>query len=292
MISSMTGYGRVQQAQDGYSILFEVKSVNHRFFDFSARVPRMYGYLEQKLSAYLQQYVSRGKVEVFVTVDAMEPASSEIRLNLRLAESYVAALRQLQEACVLRDDISVSSVARFSDIFTVLRSEDDEEKVWNAVKAVTDAAMEGFLAMRRAEGARLREDILCRTKSISEAVDVIEARSPATVEEYRKRLTAKMNEILAERQFDETRIITEAAIYADKVSVHEETVRLKSHLTQFGAFLDADEPVGRKIDFLLQEMNREINTIGSKCADAQMARVVVDVKSELEKIREQIQNVE
>lgn len=292
MVRSMTGYGRVQQVVDGYSILVEIKSVNHRFFDFTARVPRMYGYLEEKLKSLLQSAISRGKVEVFVTVDPVEGAQTEIRLNRRLARGYADALRELKESCGLAGEPAVSDLARFSDVFTVLKAPDDEERVWNAVRQVAEQAAAGFVGMRALEGERLRDDIIARAESIGVTVEEVERRSPETVREYREKLLAKMNEVLAGAKLDEARILTEAAIYADKVSVDEETVRLRSHLQQFALLMDADEPVGRKLDFLMQEMNREANTIASKASDIAIARMAVDIKAELEKIREQIQNIE
>lgn len=292
MVRSMTGYGRVQQTVDGLNILFEIKSVNHRFFEFSARIPRVYGYIEDKLKAYLQNYISRGKVDVFMTIDSVDGTDAQVKLNFGLAQSYIDALRVLQEKYGLVNDISVSTVARYSDIFTVIKPPDDEERIWNAVKAVADKAIEGFVAMRTAEGERLRRDITARAQSVGELVDRVEKRSPQTVEEYRRKLTARMTEILSDAAPDENRILLEAAIYADKISVNEETVRLKSHLRQFEIMLEGDEPVGRKLDFLMQEMNREANTIGSKASDIEIAGVVVEIKAELEKIREQIQNLE
>ena len=292
MIRSMTGYGREQQAVDGFNILVEVKSVNHRFFEFSAKIPRFYGYIEEKIKAFLQQYITRGKVDVFITIEVIEGAEAEVKLNYRLAASYIAALRELRGKYGLLDDISVSSVARYADIFTVLKSPEDEERVWKAVRTVAEPAVREFMKMRESEGGRLRADIAARAAVIAGLVEKIEARSPATVEEYRQRIQTRMKELLSDLKADENRIMMEAALYADKVSVTEETVRLKSHLRSFESMLDSDEPVGRKLDFLMQEMNREANTIGSKASDVEIARMVVDVKAELEKIREQIQNIE
>lgn len=292
MIRSMTGYGRVQQIIDGYNILVEIKSVNHRYYEFSARVPRVYGYIEEKLKVYLQNFISRGKVDIFVTIDNIEGSDEVIRLNNQVAKSYLDALKQLQEQYNLRNDISVSTVSRYSDIFTVLKSPESEERVWGAVKVVADKCIDEFVEMRTNEGERLKKDIVSRINLIAEVVTIIEERSPKTVEAYREKLLLKMKEVLNDSKYDETRIIMEAAIYADKVSVNEETVRLKSHLSQFELMLKADEPIGRKLDFLMQEMNREANTIGSKGNDVEIARNVIDVKAELEKIREQIQNIE
>lgn len=292
MIRSMTGYGRVQQIIDGYNILVEIKSVNHRYYEFSARAPRIYGFIEEKLKVYLQSFISRGKVDVFITIDNIEGNDAEIKLNNKLAKGYIDALQQLQDQFNLRNDISVSTVSRYTEIFNVLKSSENEDRVWNAVKSVADKCIIEFVEMRTSEGERLQKDIVSRIKFIAEVVTIIEQRSPKTVEEYREKLLLKMREILGDSKFDETRIITEAAIYADKVSVNEETVRLKSHLSQFELMLKASEPIGRKLDFLMQEINREANTIGSKGNDVEIARNVVDIKAELEKIREQIQNIE
>ena len=292
MVRSMTGYGRVQETVDDLNILFEIKSVNHRFFEFSPRIPRMYGFIEDKLKAYLQSSISRGKVDIFLTIESIGGADAQVKLNYNLAQSYIDALRELQEKYGLAGDISVSSVAHYGDIFTVVKPPDDEQRVWNAVRTVADKALAGFVAMREAEGERLKEDLVARAQQIRSLVEMVEQRSPATVEEYRQKLTARMTEVLQDAAVDENRIFLEAAIYADKISVTEETVRLKSHLVQFEKMLDGNEPVGRKLDFLMQELNREANTIGSKASDIEIAGVVVEIKAELEKIREQIQNLE
>lgn len=292
MIRSMTGYGRSMQTVDGFCILVEIKSVNHRYFDFTARVPRLYGYIEEKLKSCVQAAISRGKVEAFVSIEELEGGSGAVSLNHSLAETYIAALRELQQRYGLRDDITVSAVARNADLFTVVKAPDDEERVWNAVKTVADAAIRSFVEMREAEGERLKNDIAARAAAIDGMVARVEKRSPQTVAEYREKLLARMKEVLADARVDEARIITEAAVYADKVAVDEETVRLQSHLKQFGSMLGSAEPIGRKLDFLMQEMNREANTIGSKAQDIAIARLVVDIKAELEKIREQIQNIE
>lgn len=292
MIRSMTGYGRVQQTVRGYRILLEIKAVNHRFFEFSARVPRLYGYLEEKLRTYVQRFLTRGKVEAVLTVEPENGAQTSVMLNTRLAASYINALRELQARFNLQDDLSVSTVARYADLFSVEKAPENEEDVWEAVREAADTALEGLVRMREAEGARLQADITARAERIRSLVEQVERRSPQTVAEYRARLSTHMRDVLADAKLDENRILLEAAIYADKVSVAEETVRLKSHLAQFAAMLEGGEPVGRKLDFLMQEMNREANTIGSKASDVETARVVVEIKAELEKIREQIQNIE
>ncbi len=292
MLRSMTGYGRVQQTVHGYQIVLEIKAVNHRFFEFSARVPRQYGFLEEKLRAYVQPFLARGKVEAFLTVDAVGGESAGVVLNEKLAGSYIDALRALQKRFDLKDDLSVSAVARFPEIFTVVKAPENEEQVWETVKTAADEALKSLLHMREAEGARLQEDLAVRSEKIRLLVERVEKRSPATVTEYRARLTERMRELLADAKLDENRILLEAAVYADKVSVTEETVRLKSHLSQFAEMMDSNVPVGRKLDFLMQEMNREANTIGSKALDTEIAGLVVEIKAELEKIREQIQNIE
>lgn len=292
MTKSMTGYGRCQQIIDGRDILVEIKSVNHRFFEFSARVPRVYGYLESQLKGYLQGKISRGKVEVGVTIVTLEGIDANVEVNHSLVKSYVDALRKVGYEFALRDDLSISSISRFSDIFTVRKNVEDEQVIWNSVRTVLDGALNNFLHMREVEGERMKQDILSKLETIGEKVSFVEQRSPQTVEEYRNRLYTKMQEVLQDTKVDEQRILTEAAIYSEKIAVDEETVRLRSHIKQFESILQSDEPVGRKLDFLVQELNREANTIGSKAQDLEIARVVVDIKSEIEKIREQIQNIE
>lgn len=292
MIKSMTGYGRCQQTIDGRDILVEIKSVNHRFFEFSARVPRVYGYLESQLKSYLQGKISRGKVDVGVTVLTLEGIDANVEINHALVKSYVGALRSVKEEFGLTDDLSLSAISRFSDIFTVRKSVEDEQVIWDSVRTVLDQALANFVHMREVEGERMKEDILSRLQTIEERVAFVEERSPKTVEEYRGRLYAKMQEVLKDAKVEEQRILTEAAIYSEKIAVDEETVRLRSHIRQFESILASEEPIGRKLDFLVQELNREANTIGSKAQDIEIARVVVDIKSEIEKIREQIQNIE
>lgn len=292
MVKSMTGYGRAQQMLGGRDITVEIKSVNHRFFEFSARVPRAYGYLEERLKSYVQGQISRGKVEVGVTILTVEGQNAVVEANRELAGAYVDALRKIGEEAGLKDDLTLSTLTRFSDIFTVRREAEDEEEIWAAVRTVADEAVNRFVAMRAAEGERLRADLLGRLESIGRGVALVKEQSPRTVEAYRERLAAKIREVLADRQIDEARIVTEAAIFADRVAVDEETVRLESHLVQFREILGYDYPIGRKLDFLVQEINREANTIGSKAQDVAVAQVVVDIKSDVEKIREQIQNIE
>ncbi len=294
MIRSMTGYGRAQMTVDTMNITVELKSVNHRYFEFSSRVPRNYGFLDEKLKSFIGSLVSRGKVECYVSVENLEDGDVEILVNHSLATSYLNALKELADRneLNLRDDLALSTLARNNDIFSVHKQEADEEKIWNAVKTVTEEAVAKFVSMREAEGAKLKADVLCRADLILEKVSVIEERSPETVKEYNDKLLARINEFLSDVQVDEQRILTECAIFADKVAVAEETVRLRSHIDQLRQFMDSNEAIGRKIDFLVQEMNREANTIGSKAQDVTIARNVIDIKAEIEKIREQIQNIE
>lgn len=292
MIRSMTGYGRGQQTLGGMDITVELRSVNHRYYEYSSRLPRVYGFLDERLKNYLQKTVSRGKVDVGVWIDTVDAPGSEVVVNHALAEGYLKALRELVQTYGLRDDVSVNALSRFPDILTVRKAAEDEEAIWEAVRQVTDEALAGFVAMREREGARMREDLLARRQTILQAVEKVEARSPEIVREHMAKVEARMKELLSTATVDEQRLLTEAALFADKTATAEETVRLRSHLDQLETLVNASEPVGRKLDFLVQEINRETNTIGSKVQDVELARVVVDVKAEIEKIREQIQNIE
>ncbi len=292
MIRSMTGYGRAQGEVDGREILVEIKSVNHRYFEIASRVPRGYGFLEEKIKTYLQSRLSRGKIDVYVALEAEEDSEAEVQINHPLALGYLNALKELAERYELRNDVTVPILSRFPDILTVHKKPEDEEAVWSAVKTKLDEALEGFLLMREHEGDRLKADILSRSDTILSIVSEIEIRSPETVNEYRNRLENKVRELLQSTSIDDQRILTETAIFADKIAVAEETVRLRSHISQLHKMLESEEAIGRKLDFLVQEMNREANTIGSKATDAKIAYMVVDIKAEIEKIREQIQNIE
>ena len=284
MIRSMTGFGRAQGVLGGKDITVEIRSVNHRYFEFSARLPRAYSWLEEKLKGVAQGAASRGKVEVSLLIQTVEGSDAQVVVNTALAREYVEALRELGRELDLPDDLSLSAVARFGEIFTLRRAPDDEEEVQANVLAVAAQAAERFSQMRRAEGEKLREDILGRLISIEERVAQVEERSPQTVAEYRQKLTARMEELLGKAAVEEQRILAEAAIVADRWAVDEETVRLRSHIAQLRSILDTPEAVGRKLDFLVQEMNREANTIGSKAQDVRIAQVVVEIKSEIEKI--------
>ena len=292
MVSSMTGFGKCTELIGGREITVEIKSVNHRYFEFSARVPRVYGFLEEKLKSYVQKKVARGKIEVGVFIVNIETTDTKISANETLAKGYVDALRTLCEPLGVTDDIRLSTVARFPDVFSVTREETDEAQLWLDVESVAEKAVSAFSQMRALEGENLKNDLKSRLETIETLVSKVEERSPQRVAEYRERLYQKISEVLSSTSIDETRIVTEAAIFADKIAVDEETVRLKSHIGQFREILELSEPIGRKLDFLIQEFNREANTIGSKCQDAEGARVVVDIKSEIEKIREQVQNIE
>ena len=292
MVSSMTGYGRGQAADDRFAVTVEVKSVNHRYFEFSARIPRSYAFLEERLKAFFAGRLSRGKVDLFVTVESLAPDGVEVEINGPLAAAYVGALRRLGEVYGLADDISVSTVARYGDLFAVRKAEVDEEALWSVAAAAASDAADTFLAMRAAEGERLAADCRRRGEEILSLVGFIEERSPETVRTYRERIEQKIRELLEDAQVDEQRLLTETAIFADKVAVAEETVRLRSHSAQMNDLLQSGEPAGRKLDFLVQEMNREANTIGSKAQDVEITRRVVEIKSTIEKIREQVQNIE
>lgn len=292
MIKSMTGFGRAQETVDGMTVTVELKSVNHRYFEFTAKVPRTYGFLEEKLKSFLNARVSRGKMECYVSIENLEESDMEVVVNPSLAKGYVDALRTLSETFGLKEDYSAISIAKFPDVLTLRKAPADEEKVWNAVQKVTELAVERFVTMRETEGEKLRADILSKADTILEHVAFVESRSPQTVREYHEKLRQRMEELLENTQVDEQRLLTEAAIFADKVAVDEETVRLRSHISQLREFLNADEPIGRKLDFLVQEMNRESNTIGSKAQDVEIAKRVIAIKAEVEKIREQVQNIE
>ena len=295
MIRSMTGFGRCRETVEGLDITVEIKSVNSRFLDCTAKVSRAYGYLEERVKPYLMSRgVTRGKVDVWISVDVMDSGSVQITADEGYLQGYLEALYTLRDKYGLRDDISVMSVARNHDIFQIKKPDEDIEHDWERVLTVLSKAVDTFLTVREREGERLAADLRFKMENIKEVVARIEELSLADVSTYRERLAERIREALNDCQItpDETRLLTECAIHADKVAVDEEMVRLRTHFGAFEEILSSGEPVGRKLDFLMQEMNREINTTGSKCSDAQIAHLVVDVKCELEKIREQIQNLE
>ena len=268
MVKSMTGFGRAVKELDGYIISVELKSVNHRYFEFSLRCPRQYGFIDEKIKSFVNSRVARGKVECYVSIEALNTESADVAVNNTLASAYVKALKEIAETYELKEDFGASTISRFPDVLVVRKAEEDEEKIWSMVKSVAEEAVDKFVEMRTAEGVKMYDDVYSRTELILDCVSFIEER------------------------LDEGRILQEVAVYADKVAVAEETVRLRSHIEQLRSFLKSDEAVGRKMDFLVQEINRETNTIGSKCSDVEIARKGVDMKAEIEKIREQIQNIE
>lgn len=288
----MTGFGREHKIIDGREYLVEIRSVNSRYYEFNAKLPRSYMYLEEKLKTLIKGKISRGKVEVSLSVYNIKGKEAAVTVNELVVESYLKALRETGEKYGLTDDLTLSSVFRMSDAFTVVHAEADEEEIWAAVKEVAEGALEKFIAMRETEGEKMKQDILEKLSNVESMIAKVCEYSPENVKAYREKLTAKMNEILADKQISEERILLEAGIFAEKTAVDEETVRLKSHFEQFRNMMETEELVGRKLDFLVQELNRETNTIGSKAQDLRVTRIVVDVKSEIEKIREQIQNIE
>ena len=292
MIKSMTGYGRAVETVNGREFTVELRSVNNRYLDCSVRLPRMLSFAEDAVKQAVKASVSRGKVDVFITVRSEAGDEIQVTLNKSVLEGYLAAMRQMVGEFGVADDISVSTVSRLPEVFIVEKPQVDEEQLLSDLMQVVAKALEGYDAMRCTEGEALDRDLRSRGNTILELVSQVEAGNGKTVTDYRARLEAKIKEVLANTAIDESRILTEAAIFADKVAVDEETVRLRSHLKQMNTMLDAGGAMGRKLDFLLQEMNREANTIGSKCTDVNLARIVVDIKAELEKIREQTQNIE
>ncbi|MBQ7308855.1 MAG: YicC family protein [Clostridia bacterium] len=293
MIKSMTGYGRAKKEIGGRDILVEIKSVNNRYLDCTVKLPRLFGFLEEKIKSFLSaKGISRGKVEVFVSIDILEEVGISVELDRAYAESYIAALRRLSEEFGLTNDISVMSVAANRDIFTVRKAGDDMEREWANVLPVLEEATDAFIASRLREGENMKADILSKKARVEELAAKIAPLSAEDIKNQYAKLEARIKNLLGDVSVDESRLITECAVFADKVAIDEELVRLASHFEAFDNILLSDEPVGRKLDFLLQEINRETNTIGSKACDVNIAKLVVEIKSELEKIREQIQNIE
>ena len=292
MIRSMTGYGRAVETIDGREITAELRSVNNRYLDCTVKMPRLYAFAEDSVKTQVKSAISRGKVDVFIAVNVMEDMQMRISVNHPVLEGYLSAMRSIASDYGVRDDISVTALSRLPDVFVVEKAEEDEEKLTQDILSVVDKALEKFTAMRTTEGAALEADLRGRAATILTLVEKVEQRSPVTLAEYRARLTEKMQEVLQSTTIDEGRILQEAAIYADKIAVDEETVRLRSHLNQLETMLTNGGAIGRKLDFLLQGLNREANTIGSKGNDLEQARTVVEIKAELEKIREQTQNIE
>ena len=292
MIKSMTGYGRAKELFDAHEITVEVRSVNNKFLDVAVKMPRSYIFAEDALKGCVQKSTTRGKVDVFVTVKDGEKHNVVIDVNRPVLEGYLAAFKVMYDQYGVSDNIAATSLAKLPDVITVTEEEEDLEQLQKQLCAVSEKALEEHSAMRSREGEKLFEDIAGRLDTVEKLVSRVEERSPQTVEEYRNKLLARMQEVLGSTGIEESRILTEAAIFADKVAVAEETVRLRSHISQMRQMAESEEPVGRKMDFLIQEMNREANTIGSKGSDIEIARIVVELKSEIEKMREQVQNVE
>ena len=292
LVKSMTGYGRAVETVNGREFTVELRSVNNRYLDCTVKLPRMLSFAEDAVKQAVKKSISRGKVDVFISVRSEAAADVKVSLNEAMVEGYLAAMKEMVDKFSVKDDISVSLLSRMSEVFTVEKPQVDEEQLLADLMGVVNQALQSYDAMRAAEGKALENDLRSRGNTIAELVSQVEAGNGQTVIAYRTRLYNKLQEVLQNTAIDESRILTEAAIFADKVAVDEETVRLRSHLDQMDQMLTAGGAIGRKLDFLLQEMNRESNTIGSKCTDVKLARIVVDIKAELEKIREQTQNIE
>ena len=295
MIRSMTAFGRHTEIVNSKNITVEIKSVNNRYFDCSVRLPRNYSFLEEKIKPHLQTNgISRGKVDVSITIENIGTSDVAITLNEEYAKAYYEALKQLRDTLELPGEITVATLQRDQNIFNITKVDADEEQDFADLCVVLNQAIEKFILAREREGANIESDLRAKVDAIKERVNIVEAHSQEDIASYRSRLEEKLRTVLSDNKItlDENRILTECAIFADKVAVDEEIVRLRSHFVAFEDILASDEPVGRKLDFLMQEMNRETNTIGSKCSNSSIAHVVVDIKCELEKIREQIQNIE
>lgn len=292
MVRSMTGYGRGEAASEQLSVTVELKSVNHRFFECSVRAPRQFAFLEDKLKSYIQSRVSRGKIDVLISCDFTNAESDKIEINEGYTAEYISALKSLVKRFKVKDDISALGIAKNPDVFNITKQRLDDDSIWAVVYPALECAVDAFIIARETEGKRMADDVLSRVDTILNMVAVVEERSPKTVQEYRERIEKKIHELLGDASIDEQRLITETAIFADRVAVNEETVRLRSHIAHFSEMLNYGGVVGKKLDFTVQEMNRETNTIGSKCQDVEISHIVVEIKSEIEKIREQIQNIE
>lgn len=292
MIKSMTGFGSAKGTVEGLNITVELKSVNNRYLDVSVRMPRSFMFAEEAVKSAVQRHISRGKVDVFVSVDSSDAGDITVKVNEALLKGYIDAVRSISEEYSLPADMTAFGVSRFPDVLSVEKKDLDADAISAGIVDITEHALDDFDAMRLREGEKLRDDVLGRLETISGYVADVETKSPETVKEYRARLEAKMAEVLGSAGIDENRILAEAAIFADHIAVDEETVRLRSHMSQLRKMINSSSPTGRKIDFLIQEFNREANTIGSKCQNSDIAHTVVELKSEIEKIREQIQNIE
>ena len=292
MPRSMTGYGRAVKTFDDREVTVELKAVNHRFFEFTARAPRQYAFVEERLKKLFSAEINRGKVEAFVSVTSLGAPDETVEANLEVIESYVTALRNIQYKVGAVDDLALSHLLKIPEAFTVKKVEEDEEQLWGEIAETANEALAAFVSMRQTEGEKLRADILLKLDEIEADVNKVEKRSPEVTAAYRDRLYSKLRELLEDKNIDEQRILTEAAIFADKTAVDEETVRLKSHISQYREILAKNGPIGKQLDFLIQEFNREVNTIGSKCNDLEITKIVLEMKNAVEKIREQIQNIE
>lgn len=291
MLKSMTGFGRAEINTEGFEISIQIKSVNHRYSDFAIRLPRVYAFLEDFIRSELSKKISRGKIEVLISIDNQKDSDIKISLNESVAKGYISALEQLGTLGV-KNDISMSTLSRFNDIFTVEREETDEEFLKNSVFKALNIALDEFDKMRSCEGERMKQDILSHIDAIQKEVEFIEGHSEEIVSDYQKKLEGKIREVLEGRTIDDDRVLTECAIFADKIAVEEETVRLRSHITEFKNTIEVGKCIGKKLDFIIQEMNRETNTIGSKICNIDVSKRVVNIKAEIEKIREQVQNIE
>ncbi len=292
MPRSMTGYGRAVKTFDDREVTVELKAVNHRFFEFTARAPRQYAFVEERLKKLFSAEINRGKVEAFVSVTSVGAPDETVEANLEVIESYVTALRNIQYKVGAVDDLALSHLLKIPEAFTVKKVAEDEEQLWGEISQTANEALAAFVSMRQTEGEKLRADILLKLDEIEADVNKVEKRSPEVTAAYRDRLYSKLRELLEDKNIDEQRILTEAAIFADKTAVDEETVRLKSHISQYREILAKSGPIGKQLDFLIQEFNREVNTIGSKCNDLEITKIVLEMKNAVEKIREQIQNIE
>lgn len=291
MLKSMTGFGRAEKTVEGYTVKVNLKSVNHRYMDIAVKVPKYYTFMEDKIRQAAPKYISRGKVELFVSLERTEGSDKTVVLDQAVAANYISALKSLKKLG-LKDDVKISTIAQYHDIFKLESNEADEEFISNLILEVFSEAAEDFVNMRINEGKNMEQDILSHLDTLAENLALVEERYPKIVEEYRNRLMSKISEVLADKNVDETRIVTEAAIFADKTDIGEETVRLRSHIKEFKKAIVTDLPIGKKLDFMIQEMNRETNTMGSKANDVEISKIIVNMKSEIEKIREQIQNIE
>lgn len=292
MIRSMTGFGRCEMTVNGYDISVEIKAVNHRYADYGIKLPRAYNFLEEDVKGFLQQHIKRGKIDVYITIHKELDDSKEIILNEALAEGYYNALCAIADKFDIKNDISVSSIARYSDIFEIKHPKEDEDLIKSSLMEVLSDALNGFISAREREGTKLATDMISRIADIKKEVSRIEELAPDTVIEHKNNIEQRIKELLGDTKVDENRLLTETAIYADKLSVNEEIVRLNCHLDEFDRIMEKGDAVGRRLDFLLQEMNRETNTIGSKANNLEISNIVIGIKSELEKVREQLQNLE